>query len=171
MRISPFTADNHDRMGIAAGAPPIIHLLNTIKPPYNVSSTTAYFARQAFTPSSLERKSLTIGKLVAERDRMVKAFLNMEDHSVDRILGGQDANFLLIQVKKVDDPRFGTRNDFAMAIYQRLAEDPKENVVIRFRGKELHCDGCLRASIGTKEENDLLLRKWSEAVSALLAKQ
>jgi histidinol-phosphate aminotransferase len=52
----------------------------------------------------------------------------------------------------------------AQRIYQELAEDPHENVVIRFRGKELLCDGCLRITVGTPTENDLLVKKWTEIV-------
>lgn len=32
-------------------------------------------------------------------------------------------------------------------------------VVVRFRGNELHCDGCIRATVGTEEENSIFLEK------------
>jgi histidinol-phosphate aminotransferase len=53
-----------------------------------------------------------------------------------------DANFLLV---KVDDP---------LAIYQFLM---KRGIIIRDRSSAPLCEGCVRITIGTKEENSLLV--------------
>ena len=54
-----------------------------------------------------------------------------------------DANFILV---KVDDP---------VAIYNYLIE---EKIIVRNRSKVLMCEGCLRITIGTPEENINLLK-------------
>ena len=53
-----------------------------------------------------------------------------------------DANFLLV---KVGDP---------VQLYDYLA---KNKIVIRDRSKVTLCEGCLRFTIGTKEENNIVM--------------
>ena len=55
-----------------------------------------------------------------------------------------DSNFLLV---KTQNP---TR------IYNHLV---KEGIIVRDRSRVPLCEGCLRITIGTKKENDLLLEK------------
>lgn len=50
-------------------------------------------------------------------------------------------------------------------IYTELAE--KEGVVVRFRGKEYGCEGCLRITIGTEEENEHLLQRLKDVLSRI----
>jgi histidinol-phosphate aminotransferase len=70
------------------------------------------------------------------------------------ILGGNDANFILVQVLnsegKADSPA-------AFRLYKHLAET--DGIVVRYRGMELGCEGCLRITIGTPQENAMLLTK------------
>ena len=54
-----------------------------------------------------------------------------------------DANFLLIRIQK------------AKQIYYRSAE---LGVVIRYRGDQMHCEETLRITIGTRAENEELLK-------------
>ena len=54
-----------------------------------------------------------------------------------------DANFLLV---KMDD---------AKGTYLRLID---EGIIVRNRSNVRLCEGCLRITIGTKEENDELLK-------------
>ncbi|MGE0638223.1 MAG: aminotransferase class I/II-fold pyridoxal phosphate-dependent enzyme, partial [Bacteroidia bacterium] len=53
-----------------------------------------------------------------------------------------DANFILVKV--VD----------AKSVYNFLVN---ENIVVRDRSKVELCEGCIRITVGTKEENDMLL--------------
>ena len=46
-------------------------------------------------------------------------------------------------------------NETALVVYVRLAET--KGVVVRFRGKEVGCLGCLRITVGTEEEVNTLL--------------
>ena len=47
-------------------------------------------------------------------------------------------------------------------VYKELAE--KEGVVVRFRGKEYGCEGCLRITIGSEKENEVVVRKLEEVL-------
>lgn len=56
--------------------------------------------------------------------------------------------------------------DHAHEIYKRMADN---GVVVRFRGNELHCNDCLRITVGTPEENKALLALLKETVAAVAA--
>ena len=50
-------------------------------------------------------------------------------------------------------------NHRAFEVYKRLAE--KEGVVVRFRGNEIGCEGCLRVTVGSVEENKVLIDRFT----------
>ncbi|OAA55043.1 histidinol-phosphate aminotransferase [Niveomyces insectorum RCEF 264] len=79
---------------------------------------------------------------------------------VGRLRGGLDSNFLLYEMLNADD---APDNATALAVYTRLAE--QQGVVVRFRGKEHGCLGCLRITVGTEDENTRFLA----ALAATLA--
>lgn len=66
---------------------------------------------------------------------------------VGELLGGNQANFILCQIV---DEEGRPSNKRAMMVYKTMAEH--KGVVVRFRGTERGCEGCLRITVGTKEE-------------------
>lgn len=55
----------------------------------------------------------------------------------------------------------------AYDIYREMAE---EGVVARYRGKDLHCDDCIRLTIGKPHENDTFLDKFKAKAEKFLSK-
>ena len=53
----------------------------------------------------------------------------------------------------------------AQKVYKTLAEG--ENVVVRYRGSEIGCPGCLRITVGTEEENAVALEKLRKTLENL----
>ena len=51
-----------------------------------------------------------------------------------------------------------------LQIYKELAE--KRGIVVRYRGDQLGCDGCLRITIGTEKENQELLKQLEDVLKA-----
>ncbi|AEO60663.1 hypothetical protein MYCTH_2310121 [Thermothelomyces thermophilus ATCC 42464] len=134
------------RLGVAFASPEIARLLNSLKAPYNVSSLTAEIAEYALSEKGgLARMRENRAKLIAQRERMVREMAKIE--GVGRLRGGQDSNFLLYEML---DKEGKPDNVTALAVYERLAET--KGVVVRFRGKEHGCLGCLRITVGTEEE-------------------
>lgn len=150
-------------MGIAMASPEIIMFMNAIKPPYNVSTPTAYLACQAFQLESLRTKLQTIKEIKQERDRLKQLMLALP--SVQSLRGGSDANFLLVQVAA---PQGQDANTYASTLYRKLAELPHDNVVVRFRGNEPLCEGCIRVTVGLPVENDLLIKQWQHVVDLMV---
>ncbi|HEX9930552.1 MAG TPA: histidinol-phosphate transaminase [Pyrinomonadaceae bacterium] len=125
------------RVGIAFANAEIIKLLNKVKPPYNVSQIA-----QETLLAALDKKA-EVEKFVAEivRQRELLAAELQKFSFVTRIYPS-DANFLLI---KTSD---------ANPIYKYLVE---QKIVVRNRTNVELCEGCLRITIGTPEENRTLL--------------
>ncbi len=142
------------RLGVAFASPEIAGLLNNLKAPYNISSPTSALAIAALRPESLAVMRSNREKIMQQRDRMLEELPKIS--GIGRLLGGADSNFLLTEVLDKPRNRGGKpSNEIAMAVYERLAET--RSVVVRFRGKEAGCLGCLRITVGTKEEVDALL--------------
>ncbi|KAI7355397.1 histidinol-phosphate aminotransferase [Hortaea werneckii] len=138
------------RLGAAFTSPEIARLLNSLKAPYNISNPTSQIATQALLPRNLAVMHQNRERIIVQRDRMVASMPAIP--GVGRFLGGTDSNFLLVEMC---DTRGQPSNEVALQVYERLAET--RGVVVRFRGKETGCFGCLRITVGTEQEVDRFL--------------
>jgi histidinol-phosphate aminotransferase len=125
------------RLGMAFASEDIIELLNKIKPPYNINQATQDFALEALQETG--QVNDMIREIVAMREELAKVFLRMP--LVEKVYPS-DANFLLVKVKEAVD------------VYEFLLT---EGIVVRDRSKVQLCDQCLRITIGTEQENTLLV--------------
>jgi histidinol-phosphate aminotransferase len=127
------------RCGFCYGPPDAIQLMNNVKAPYNVNSLTSNLALNAM--ENTEKVEMKIRSILEQRE-IVESALNKLDFVVK--VYPSDANFLLFRLA-------GTT---AKEIYKKMADD---GVVTRFRGTELHCEQCIRVTVGTPEENEAFL--------------
>ncbi|KAF5569814.1 histidinol-phosphate aminotransferase [Fusarium phyllophilum] len=133
------------RLGAAFTSPPIARLLNSLKAPYNISSPTSALASYAVSEKGLAIMRDHRARLLEQRDRLIKELPKIP--GVGRLRGGTESNFLLYEMlNTAGEPD----NTVALAVYEKLAEG--KGVVVRFRGKEHGCHGCLRITVGTDAE-------------------
>jgi histidinol-phosphate aminotransferase len=125
------------RVGMAFASEEIIEVMNKVKPPYNVNEASQQLALQALNNVSLV--NLWIKETLEQRDSLVLA-LKEFDFVLD--IYPSDANFILVK----------TTN--AKSIYDFLVQ---HGIIIRDRSKVELCEGCLRITIGTPDENKILL--------------
>ena len=125
------------RLGICFASEEIIDILNKIKPPYNINSLTQERAISALEDWETTQGQIT--QLIAERKGL---FAQLEKISFVEKVYPSDANFLLVQV------------DDANKRYAQLIEN---YIVVRNRSKQLGCENCLRFSVGTPQENQILI--------------
>ncbi len=125
------------RLGMAFASEPIIDIFNKIKPPYNINSVTQKLVIEAL--NNTDKINDWIKTIVKERE-----LLSVEISKLDFVLKvyPSEANFILIKTKD------------ALAIYNYLTS---KQIIIRDRSKVELCEGCLRITVGTKEENQSLL--------------
>ncbi len=125
------------RLGICIASPDIISVLNKIKPPYNVNELTQLKALERV--SKVDEIQGEVSKILKEREKLEKA---LGDISFVKSIYPSDANFILA---KVDD---------ATLRYNQLL---KKGVVVRNRTTQPLCENTLRFTVGTSEENRMLI--------------
>ena len=125
------------RLGMAFSSKEVIALLNKIKYPYNINQLT-----QAYALELLDRKGEVdewIRILLIERTRVAQLLNSL---TIVHHIYPSDANFLLVRVADADK------------IYKQLSD---QGVIVRNRNSVSLCQGCLRITIGTRAENDIVL--------------
>ncbi|EPS43453.1 hypothetical protein H072_2559 [Dactylellina haptotyla CBS 200.50] len=147
------------RLGFAFAPVEIARLLNNLKAPYNISSPTSTLATQAVSGPGLTVMSNHRELIIEQRARVIQELPRFS--KIGRFLGGSDANFLLVEILNAPKDSGGVPDNVsAREVYTRLAET--KGIVVRYRGDELGCKGCLRITIGTDQETNKLIRKLGE---------
>lgn len=123
------------RVGMAFANPEIIAVLNKIKPPYNVNSKSQSLVLEAIENS--EKVLLQISEIKSERENMINA---LKPLAIVRKVYPSEANFILVEFVEAD----------------RVMESLRQQgLIIRDKSKEI--DGTLRLTIGTPQQNRILL--------------
>lgn len=125
------------RIGTAFASKEIVAVLNKIKPPYNINLLTQEAALEALEHESI--KDEMVQKILAQRDLLRNELSKLP---ICLELYPSDANFILMRTpdgKKVYDYLVG------------------HMVITRDRSKIILCEGSIRITVGTEEENKKLL--------------
>jgi len=125
------------RLGMCFANAEVITILNKIKPPYNINEATQQLVLENLTKAL--QKEIWVTELIRQRKALKSSLEKL--NTVKKVFPS-DANFLLIQV---DNP---------LQAYHSLVD---KGIIVRDRSKVLHCEGCLRVTVGTEKENDLLI--------------
>ncbi|MEO8794550.1 MAG: histidinol-phosphate transaminase [Daejeonella sp.] len=126
------------RIGMAFASEEIIDVLNRVKPPYNINQASQQLALDAL--ANVEQVNNWIRQTIAERDNLITLLAEL---AFVQTIFPSDANFLLL---KTADPK---------SIYNILVD---KGIIVRDRSKVELCEGCLRITVGTPEENELLIK-------------
>ena len=130
------------RCGMAFASEEIIVFFNKVKYPYNVNLLTQNFVSGELDKQ--ERKNEWVKMLLEQRNYLQSALKTLP--LVEKIYP-TDANFILL---KVPD---------ANAVYNYLVN---KGIIVRNRNKISLALGCLRITVGTKKENETLIKALKE---------
>lgn len=133
------------RMGMAFASEAIVHTLDKVKPPYNISQPAQELALKAL--EEVGQVNDMIRLLVDMRKALAEVFSSMP--AVEKVYPSE-ANFLLVKIKD------------ARKIYEYLVD---KGIVVRDRSSVKLCEDCLRITVGTERENTILidaLHEWFE---------
>lgn len=125
------------RLGIVMASSHIIEVLNKIKPPYNVNSLTQERVYTRLLDQEVVNKE--VNDIVQSKVDLLK---NLQEINFIDTIYPSDANFILC---KVDD---------AVRRYNELIG---KGVVVRNRSSQVLCENTLRLTVGTSQENRLLI--------------
>jgi histidinol-phosphate aminotransferase len=125
------------RVGYAVAQEQVIEYLNKIKPPYNLNRISGKLATQALAqyPKMLEFRET----ILTERGKLAKNLANL-----GFTVFPSEANFLLVSCPKASEAA------------KRLALD--YGIIIRAFGSKPMLKDCVRISVGTPEQNKLLVK-------------
>lgn len=126
------------RLGMAFASTEIINYFNKVKPPYNINQLTQTAALEALENKAQQEQM--VQTIIGQRALLQQYLMSLE--FVERIYPSE-ANFLLV---KLQDSK-GT--------YQYLVE---QGIIVRDRSNVALCEGCLRITVGTPEENEKLVQ-------------
>ncbi|WP_257666105.1 histidinol-phosphate transaminase [Parapedobacter tibetensis] len=132
------------RLGMAFASEEIIEVFNKIKPPYNINQATQELALKALDKVAIV--NAWIKEAVDERDKLAKKVLTL---SFVQHVYPSDANFILV---KTTEPR---------QLYEYLVD---QSIIVRDRSKVALCEGCLRITVGTPTENEVLVEALAKYV-------
>lgn len=123
------------RIGMAFSNVNIVHYFNKMKPPYNISTINQKAAIRRLLHTDLFKNQ--VKRIITERERLTASLKKM---SIIEEVFPSDSNFLLVKTKN------------AGMIYSILLEN---KIIVRNRDKIV--PGCIRITVGTKNENSRLL--------------
>ncbi len=126
------------RLGMAFAHSEIIEILNKIKPPYNISGANQKYALE--TLSNLDLIGQNLQEINLNKEDLIK-YLE-KNQFVDKIYPS-NANFILVKFQKSKE------------LFNFLIQN---KIITRYRGNVSLCDNTIRISIGTKEENNALIK-------------
>lgn len=132
------------RLGYAIAHPTVVSYLLKVKAPYNVNTLTGSYALKALEQRETMQKF--VQTIIGERERLLRELPNVRH--VERVYPSQ-ANFILIRCRE------------AKTLYRELA---RRGIIVRDRSSEPMLENCLRVTVGTAEQNNLLLNTLNELV-------
>ena len=123
------------RVGLALADSRVVGLMSQVKYPYNINVATMKIVSDLLTKGIDEE----VEQIKQQRALVAEALAEFK--FVERVYPS-DANFLLVRVADAD------------ALYEHLIKD---GIIVRNRTRVKGCEGCLRITIGLKEENVKLI--------------
>jgi histidinol-phosphate aminotransferase len=125
------------RIGMAFASKEIIYYMNKVKAPYNLSIPVQELAIKAL--DEVGQVNDMIKEIISLREELVKELVTIDQ--VIRV-NPSDTNFLLVEF--ID----------SKGLYEYLLQ---KGIVVRDRSSVKYCEGCLRITVGTAKENEVLL--------------
>ncbi len=125
------------RLGMAFASRAIIELMNKVKYPYNINILTQQYALDRI--SHRDEVEQQVAEILGEREWLIEQIKGLK---CVRHIHHTDANFVLVAVDDADK------------LYRYLLD---KGTVVRNRNRVEKCEGCLRITVGTHNENETLI--------------
>lgn len=124
------------RLGIAISGREIINIMNNVKYPYNINIATQELALQGL--QKIDEVNEWTRQAIEQRHWLEE---ELKTISYVQKIYPSDANFLLVKLEN------------ANGVFKYLQEN---GIIVRNRSNVKGCEGCLRITVGTEDENRTL---------------
>ena len=125
------------RLGVGYSNNNLISYIKKVKPPYNVNLLTEKKAIENISSTYLDNSQ--IKETILERNKLEK---KLENFPFVKKVYPSDSNFLLVKVSNANN------------LYKYLLDN---GIVVRNRSQIKGCEECLRITVGTPKQNNLLI--------------
>lgn len=130
------------RIGLAFASPEIIRVMNRVKFPYNIGKPSIEIASAALDREKDMKER--VSEIINQRSLLINGLSAFT--FVEKVFPSS-ANFLLVKFRESEKT------------YRYLAG---KGIIVRDRSKQPGCEACLRITVGTKTENQTLLKALKE---------
>lgn len=127
------------RFGFAVSDSFVVKQLMNIKSPYNINKLTENIVIKSL--NKIDQKNDILEKIKNERDYLTIELKSMESI---KLVYPSDANFILFKVDNADE------------VYNNLIQ---KGIIIRNRSNQKNLEGCLRVTIGTRDQNQKFIQE------------
>ena len=141
------------RLGLAIAGARIVQLMSMIKYPYNIN----ILAQQTVLRQLEEPIDERVAEIVEQRAVVART---LEGCPFIETVYPSEANFLLVRIKEIPDqvgddaqPPVMAGSDRPSPADRLYAHLLRDGIIVRNRSRVPGCEGCLRITIGTPEEN------------------
>jgi histidinol-phosphate aminotransferase len=125
------------RLGMAFANHEIVSVLNNIKYPYNLNGVSQKLVLNALRHRV--KRDKMVAYIIQQRSRLQS---ELEKLDCVKKIYPSEANFLLVKFEN------------ASLVYKKLID---KKIIVRNRSNLPHCDNCLRITVGTVKENNILI--------------
>ncbi|EMH7753938.1 aminotransferase class I/II-fold pyridoxal phosphate-dependent enzyme, partial [Escherichia coli] len=117
----------------------VINLLMKVIAPYPLSTPVADIAAQALSPQGIVAMRERVAQIIAEREYLIAAL--KEIPCVEQVFDSE-TNYILARFKA------------SSAVFKSLWD---QGIILRDQNKQLSLSGCLRITVGTREESQRVI--------------
>lgn len=133
------------RVGVGIGSKELLTVMDKVKAPYNVNILSQQVALNSL--SDIDAFKTKVDIIIEQRDWLSEQLSKLD---IVKKVYPSDANFLLVKFKYTQD------------VFKFLLDC---GIVARDRSKEKWCDGCIRITLGTPDENELLVSALTQYIA------
>lgn len=127
------------RCGFTLANEEVISLLMKVIAPYPLSTPVADIAAQALTPAGIDAMRERVAQILAERQYLVD---NLRDIPCVEQVFASETNYILVRITA------------SSAVFKSLWD---QGIILRDQNKQPTLSGCLRITIGTREESQRVI--------------
>lgn len=141
-------------------------MFTKLQMPFGISTPTLSLATKALSPRNVKQVLKVADQVRANRQALETALKGdrFRQLGVGSTLGGNQANFVVFPILNLAGEKANRDDERAKAVVAKLREI--HGIGVRYIGRALHCEACVRVTVGRAKEQKLFLQALQQVLSA-----